>query len=81
MKTQSFEWMPTNQLEQRKKLTNTALMLVCIGSAVAIAAAFYRFSISGDFPTATFGMALIALLASVPVWMERIRILKILRDR
>ncbi len=68
-------------LQRKQRFASFALSMVWMGASFAVGAAFYRLSLSGEFPTITFVVALIALLASVPVYREKRMIRSILRQR
>jgi hypothetical protein len=81
MTTETFETLPTDKLQKRKRFNTIALYLVWLGAALAIVASLYRYSLDGLFPTETFAMAMIALLASVPVLLEKRKVSRILSGR
>ena len=81
MMSQNFELLATTQLTKRKQLSNVALYLVWAGACLAILAAIYTFSSTGTFPAETFVTALLALGASIPVFLERKKINQILAQR
>ena len=71
----------TSSLIKRLRLTNFALFMVYVGAAIAILASLYTFFMSGILPASTFWMSLVALLASVPVYMERKTLRWVLAER
>lgn len=79
---QKFEAFPTHVLHQRFKLTNFALNLVWIAAALSIVIGVYRMAATkGTIGASAIFMALLAVLASIPVYFERKRIQRILKQR
>ena len=67
----------TQQSSQPNTSMHTlALWVVWIGAGVALAASLYRYSVDGVLPTQTVVMAGLALLASVPVYISRKRLIE-----
>lgn len=81
MNAQIFEYYSTPKLQNRKKLASIALFAVWFGASFAIAAAFFKLSVDGALPTRTLVTAIIALIASIPVFLERKAIVSILEKR
>jgi len=71
----------TPSLVKRLRLTNFALIAVYVGAAIAILASLYTFFMSGILPANTFWVSVVALLASVPVYMERKTLRWVLAER
>ncbi len=73
--------LPTPYLQKRRKLGRFALLFVWMGASLAILASLYQFTASAAFPLETFASSVIALLASIPVFLEKQRIEQILLER
>lgn len=81
MLKQSFESMSTESLRQQSRLSNIALNTVWLGAAFALVAAVLKGAVTGLTPGITVLMALLALLASVPVYRQRQKMVQILAGR
>ena len=81
MKDPTLELIPTETLKRNKQFSSIALLMVWCGASIAIAAAYYRFSIDGALPKDTFVFAILALLASIPVYLERKKTIASLENR
>lgn len=71
----------TANLSTRRTLARAALPFVWCGAIFAIGASLYSLGLTGELPTETFFMALIASLVSIPVWREKKLIETILVER
>ena len=81
MQQQNFNSLTTKELQRRKQLAAFALYTVGIGATVAIFATFYSYSVSDLFPTTTFVVTLLALLAAIPTYKEHKAVVTVLAKR
>ena len=81
MRKEILEQKSTKSLQSEQQFTNFALNSVWFGAAFAFVASGYRYFQDGVFPTSTFIFAFLALLASIPVYYDRKRIVAVLKSR
>ncbi len=79
---EKFDTYPTEKLSRRGVLSTFALCTVWVGAAVALLAGAYRLIESGgEIGLTTVAVSMLALLASIPAWVERQKIYKTLALR
>ncbi|MEL6141405.1 MAG: hypothetical protein AAFQ37_14660 [Bacteroidota bacterium] len=78
---QQLDTLSTKSLETRKRFSNLALLCVWIGAGIAFLALLFSLSVTGTFHFTLFVTICLALLASLPVYIEKKRILAILEKR
>lgn len=71
----------TESLQAKSRFSQIALLTVWIGAGIAIAAVLFNLMARDLFPATTFITALIALLASIPVYRERRQVQTVLAER
>lgn len=76
-----LDHLSTKALIQKRKFSNFALITVWLGATIALFATCYAWIRDGVLPETTFFMAIIALMASFPVYSEKKRIIEILKKR
>ena len=81
MSIQDFNSFSTKSLVRRMKMSNVALIIVWIASAITIAATVYKYNVTAEFPVMTFVFVIVALMASIPVFFEKKQIDNILKER
>ena len=81
MQTSNLESYSTESLNKKKQLDTIAIYTVLFGAIFAIGASFYRFNLDATFPTITFVSSIIALIAAIPVYLEKQKIAAILMQR
>ena len=75
---ENLDLLTTEALIKRRNLSSFALILVALGASIAIIASFYSLSQNGIFPTNTFLASIIGLMAAIPVFLERQKIIELL---
>ena len=81
MKPQVLESYSTQKLKSKENFFTFSLTIVCLGAFIAITATFYNYFNSGEFSYITFITALLAVAVSVPVYLNRMQIRKVLKNR
>ncbi len=81
MVAESFEHHNISSLRKRKKLSYIALLTVWIGGIIGVSAAISKTIQTGDPEILTFIMSLLAVIASIPVLLERQKISRVLKTR
>lgn len=81
MQTPNLESYSTENLSKKKQLDTIAIYTILFGAIFAIGASFYKFAIDATFPTVTFVSSIIALIAAIPVYLEKQKITAILLER
>ena len=76
-----LDHLSTKALLQKKRFSTVALITVWLGATFAIGATLFVWSRDGVLPETTFYTAIIALLASAPVFIEKKRIVQLLATR
>ncbi len=77
----ALESKTTEALKHRQLFANMALVTVWVGATFAIVASLLVLNFRGGLPVETFVMSVIALAASVPAYLERRRIDRVLSAR
>ena len=81
MLSETNDALPIETLKNRLKLANFAICILWIAVAFTLIAIWYKYSKEGVFENVTFIIAIVALLLSIPVVINRGRIRKIIRRR
>lgn len=81
MRSVNFETWPTRNLLNQKRFSIAAVAIVWTGAAFAFGAAMFQLLNVGNLPTTTLLVAIIAVVASIPVYLDAKRIARVLRNR
>lgn len=76
-----FETFTLSQLIKRKRFSDIALYAVWTGGLIGIGAAISKVFTAGGLETTTLVVSVLALLASLPVFREKQRIIEVIRRK
>lgn len=76
-----LDHLSTKALIQRNRLATFALIVVGLGATFAIGAAIYKWYTTGFMPETTLYTAIWALIAALPVFLQKKRITQLLGAR
>lgn len=63
--------MEADKINRKLRLLNYSLIVVYSGATIAFLASLLKLFLTWQFPLATFAFSFLALLASIPVYLEK----------
>jgi len=63
--------MEADKIDRKLRLLNFSLIVVYLGAAIAFLASLLKLFLTWQFPLLTFIFSFLALLASIPVYLEK----------
>lgn len=81
MQSEVFQNYSTEVLKKRIRFSNIALCTVWGAGLLGVLASFSKLTTTGTVETVTLVISLVSLLASIPVYKEKQKIIGILKNR